>query len=136
MDCVFCAIVRGDLPCSPVFESERVLAFLDIAPATPGHVLVVPRAHATGLAEVDPEDASQLMVVAQQLAGALRRSAVPTDGINLLLADGEVAGQEVFHVHLHVVPRTGGDGFQVSAEFSHPARVQLDATAAHIRAAL
>lgn len=111
MDCVFCAIVKGDLPCSRVFENERVLAFLDIAPATPGHLLVVPRAHATGLADVDPEDASQLMVVAQHLAGALRRSPVPTDGINLLLADGELAGQEVFHVHLHVVPRTGGDGF-------------------------
>ena len=74
--------------------------------------------------------------MAQQLARALSRSAIPAEGINLLMADGEVALQDVFHAHLHVVPRTDGDGFTLSADFGDPSRDLLDAQAADIRSVL
>lgn len=136
MDCVFCGIVTGDLPSSRVYEDERVVAFMDINPATPGHVLVIPRAHAPYLADLAVGDAERMMSVAQRLAQALRDSTVPTEGINLFLADGEVAMQEVFHAHLHVLPRTAGDGFGLTGGFTTPARDVLDAQAAAVRAAL
>jgi len=136
MDCVFCAIVAGDLPASRVYDDERVLAFLDLRPATPGHLLVIPKRHASDLAGLDPEDGAHMFRVAQRLAAALRASVIEPEGINLFLADGEVAGQEVFHAHLHVLPRQAGDGFGVRAAFSGPAREELDRRAGEIRAAL
>lgn len=136
MTCVFCAIAAGELPSSRVYEDDRVLAFMDLAPATPGHLLVVPRAHATGLADLDPGDARQMMTVAQSLARAVRDSSLPADGVNLLLADGEIAGQEVSHMHLHVIPRTHDDGFTLTARSTRPPRGELDKHAALVRAAL
>jgi len=136
MECVFCAIVAGDLPASRVYDDERVLAFLDLRPATPGHLLVIPKRHASDLAGLDPEDGAHMFRVAQRLAAALRASAIELEGINLFLADGEVAGQEVFHAHLHVLPRRAGDGFGVRAEFAHPSREELDRRAGEITAAL
>jgi histidine triad (HIT) family protein len=106
---------------------------MDMAPATPGHLLVVPKIHAPHLVDLDPEDGARMFQVAQQLAQALRESSIPADGINLFLADGEVALQEVFHAHLHVLPRTSGDGVTVNANFSIPQRDLLDAQAADIR---
>lgn len=136
MECVFCAIVAGEAPASHVYGDDHVIAFMDIAPATPGHVLVVPRAHAPYLRDLDPDDGARMFRVAQRIAQALRDSSIPTAGINLFLADGEVAQQEVFHAHLHVVPRTRGDGFRVEAEFGRPERDLLDAQATAIRQAL
>lgn len=95
LDCVFCAILAGELPSSRVSEDDRVVAFLDIQPATPGHLLVIPRAHAPYLVDVDPDDAERIMTVAQRVAQALRDSTIPSEGVNLFLADGEVAFQEV-----------------------------------------
>ncbi|MGA8046576.1 MAG: HIT domain-containing protein, partial [Dermatophilaceae bacterium] len=95
MDCVFCTIVRGQAEASVAYEDERVVAFMDTAPATPGHLLVAPRQHAPHLADLDPEDGAQMFRVAQLLAAAVRRSSIPADGVNLLLADGAVAMQEV-----------------------------------------
>ncbi|AKT52830.1 HIT family protein [Arsenicicoccus sp. oral taxon 190] len=135
MECVFCRVTRGEIPSSTVHADDQVVAFMDIAPATPGHLLVVPRAHAAGLGDLDPGDAAQMMVVAQRLAGALRTALSPA-GVNLWPADGRAAGQEVFHSHLHVVPRNEGDGFTVSATFQQPARDVLDGLAAQVRDAL
>jgi diadenosine tetraphosphate (Ap4A) HIT family hydrolase len=132
MDCVFCRIVAGESPSSPVHDDDRVLAFMDINPATPGHLLVVPKRHATHLADLDREDGAAMFAVAQDLAQA-GRDALDADGVNLFLADGEVAGQEVFHVHLHVLPRRTGDGFGVRAEFAHPDRSVLEEQAVLIR---
>lgn len=136
MDCVFCAIVAGDLPASRVYDDDRVLAFADIRPATTGHLLVVPKRHAADLAALDPEDGARMFRVAQQLAAALRASSIRPEGVNLFLADGEVAGQEVFHAHLHVLPRRTGDGFGVRADFASPAREELDRVAGLVREAL
>lgn len=114
-----------------------MLAFLDIQPITAGHTLVVPRRHAAGLADLDEEDGAQAFRVARRLAAALRRSGVPCEGVNLLVADGAAAMQEVMHFHVHVLPRHGGDSLRLVAERSHrPSRAELDRLAAAVRAVL
>jgi histidine triad (HIT) family protein len=132
-DCAFCAISAGLLPSSQVYSDEDLLAFLDIRPVNTGHLLVVPRVHAASLADLCERIGARLFVTAQRLAAALRASGLPCDGVNLFLADGAAAGQEVDHVHLHVVPRQAGDGFELRARFQHPDRSHLDAAAAAIR---
>ena len=137
--CIFCAILSGQLPSSRVYEDEVCTAFMDIQPVNPGHVLVVPNRHVTDLAELDEATGRHLFKVAQYAAAALRRSGLKCEGVNLFLADGEAAGQEVFHIHLHVFPRYKGDGFGLKfgpAYFEKPDRGQLDAVAEKIKAAL
>ena len=110
-DCLFCKILTGEIPATFVQCQERCSAFLDIRPVNRGHLLIIPQEHATGLADLDPEAGAAMFQMAQHLAGALRNSGLPCEAVNLYLADGAVAGQEVFHIHLHVVPRFEGDGF-------------------------
>jgi len=109
--CIFCQIVAGEAEVSLVYQDELVSAFMDAHPIAEGHVLVVPRRHASGLEDLDEASAGRMMVVGRRLAGALRRSGVRCEGVNLVLADGTAAGQSVFHCHLHVIPRAAGDGF-------------------------
>jgi len=109
--CIFCRIVAGEAEASLVYQDEWVSAFMDAHPIAEGHILVVPRRHASGLDDLDEAAAGRMMAVARRLAGALRRSGVPCEGVNLVLADGTAAGQSVFHCHLHVIPRAAGDGF-------------------------
>ncbi len=136
-DCVFCAIVAGASPASVVYEDAGVLAFIDIRPVTPGHLLVIPKRHAPYLADLDEATGARLFVVAMRLAAALRASGLRCEGINLFLADGEAAFQEVFHAHLHVFPRFAGDTFRIDADWSvAPERSELDDIAAQVRAAL
>ncbi|RKT84481.1 Diadenosine tetraphosphate (Ap4A) hydrolase [Saccharopolyspora antimicrobica] len=132
-ECVFCAIVRGDAESSVVHDDADVLAFMDLQPVTPGHLLVVPKKHAVGLEDLDVEDGQKLWAVGHRLAKALRRSGLQCEGINLFLADGKAAAQEVFHVHLHVFPRFAGDTFRISADWRVRERSELDETAAAIR---
>jgi histidine triad (HIT) family protein len=135
MSCVFCEIVAGDAPASVVHEDERTMTFLDHRPITPGHLLVVPRAHAGYLAELEPEDGAQLFRVGMLGAAALRASSLRCEGVNFHLADGVVAGQEVFHVHLHVIPRYAGDGFglRFPADYRVRVRAELDEAAERVR---
>jgi histidine triad (HIT) family protein len=135
-ECIFCKIVGNFSRASIVYSDDSVLAFMDIQPVNPGHVLVIPKAHIPRLAKLDEETGSQLFKVATRIAQALRLSGLKCQGVNLHLADGEAAGQEVLHVHLHVIPRFSGDGFGI--KFSRhngfrPERQQLDATASRIR---
>ena len=109
--CIFCEIVAGRADASVVYEDDDVLAFLDLFPINPGHTLVIPKCHAACLSELDAEDGERVFAVAQRMAAALRECGVRCEGVNLFLADGEVAGQEVFHIHMHVIPRYKGDGF-------------------------
>ncbi|ADG76228.1 histidine triad (HIT) protein [Cellulomonas flavigena DSM 20109] len=135
--CVFCGIVAGELGASVVHESPTVLAFMDIDPVTPGHVLVVPRAHLPELADLDDDVGAEMFAVARSVAAALRRSPLRCEGVNLFYADGEAAFQEVFHAHLHVFPRFADDGFRIDARWgSNPSGAELDAHAAALRAAL
>ncbi len=133
---IFADIIAGKEPASRVYEDDDVIAFMDIRPLTPGHLLVVPKVVARSLAELDPEIGGKLFQVGQKLAAALRDSEVGCEGVNFFLADGVTAGQEVFHVHLHVIPRTVGDGFGLKARPTTPHRADLDYLAGSIRGAL
>ena len=107
-DCIFCKILAGELPSTIVDEDERTIAFMDIAPATRGHALVIPRAHATDLLSVEPEDLRAVALAAQRLAGRMKER-LGADGVNLLNACGASAWQTVFHFHVHVIPRYEDD---------------------------
>jgi histidine triad (HIT) family protein len=134
--CVFCGILAGEEPASVVAADERVVAFADILPVGEGHTLVVPRRHAVGLHDLDPEDAAAMMRLGQRIASAQRRAGL-AEGVNLFLADGMVAGQEVFHAHLHVLPRREGDALRLQVDYAPPpSRETLDEVAARLRDAL
>lgn len=138
-NCVFCRIVRNANQASIVHSDELVMAFMDVQPVNPGHMLVIPKMHASRLAEVDEETGAQLFRVAMRVAQGLRLSGLKCEGINLHLADGEAAGQEVLHVHLHVIPRFSGDGFGIRFGRHYgfrPDRKELDATALSIKQAM
>lgn len=137
--CIFCEILAGRAEASFVHRDEVCSAFMDVRPVNPGHLLVVPNRHAASLGEVAPDEWARVAEVGRRLAGAVRRSGVKCEGVNLHLADGEAAGQEVFHVHLHVLPRFGNDGFgfRFPESFpSFPARQQLDSLAGRVAKAL
>jgi histidine triad (HIT) family protein len=111
-DCIFCKIVAGELPSARVGEDERTISFMDIAPATRGHALVIPREHARDLLTVSDEDLHAVAITAKRLAArAVER--LGADGVNLLNACGAVAFQSVFHFHVHVIPRYEGDGLRL-----------------------
>jgi histidine triad (HIT) family protein len=107
-DCIFCKILAGELPARIVDEDELTIAFMDIAPATHGHALVIPRAHSADLASVGARDLQAVALSAQRLAARMRER-LGADGVNLLNACGAVAWQTVFHFHVHVIPRYKGD---------------------------
>jgi histidine triad (HIT) family protein len=107
-ECIFCRILTGDLPATVVDEDERTIAFMDIAPATRGHALVIPRVHAPDLLTVDTEDLQAVAVAARRLA-ARAKERLRADGINLLNSCGAAAWQTVFHFHVHVIPRYSDD---------------------------
>jgi histidine triad (HIT) family protein len=107
-DCIFCKIVAGELPGQIVEEDERTIAFMDINPATRGHLLVIPRAHARNLLEVSPEDLGATMATAQRMAQRVSERLEPA-GINLINSCGAAAWQTVFHFHVHVIPRYEDD---------------------------
>src|SRR5262245_55529620 len=104
-NCKFCDILSGRLSSNIVCRDEFLTALMDLHPINPGHLIVIPNRHAASLADLDAEAAGELFRMAQRVAAALRRSGIRCEGVNLLLADGEAAGQSVFHTHLHVVPR-------------------------------
>lgn len=137
--CIFCHILAGMAPASIIYQDELCTAFLDIQPVNSGHVLVVPNIHAAYLAELPETTGERMFRVAQRCAAALRASGLRCEGVNLFLADGEAAMQEVFHVHLHIFPRYHSDGFGLNfgPDYTHlPSRMDLDAVATQIRATL
>jgi histidine triad (HIT) family protein len=107
-DCIFCKIIAGELPGTIVDQDERVVAFMDINPATRGHLLVVPREHSRNLLEIEPEDLQATVLMAKRMAGRVTER-LDADGVNLLNSCGGSAWQTVFHFHLHVIPRYVGD---------------------------
>ena len=107
-DCLFCKIVAGQIPAHKIYENDRVLAFLDIGPVSTGHTLVVPKTHAENLAAGSVEDACTLMTAIHDLAPKITK-AVGGSGYNLGMNHGEVAGQDVLHTHLHIMPRKEGE---------------------------
>jgi histidine triad (HIT) family protein len=108
MDCLFCKIVAGEVPSTRVHEDDRVIAIMDIFPATRGHVLVIPRAHATDVHEASEDDLAAAASVAKRLAGLAMRG-LAADGVTIMQSNGAAAWQTVFHYHVHVIPRYRDD---------------------------
>ncbi|WP_061960772.1 HIT family protein [Demequina flava] len=135
-DCVFCAIVADPSSDHVVWDEDGVIAFMDINPVTDGHLLVVPKEHSQGLTDMPAETAARVMQVAQELARALRASDLRCEGVNLFFAEGEAALQEIFHSHLHVLPRYEGDGFGITADWAGSTEEGLAAAATSVRAGL
>ncbi|WP_103338300.1 HIT family protein [Amycolatopsis sp. CA-126428] len=135
-ECAFCAIVARQAEASVVHEDEVVVAFMDMNPVTPGHLLVVPREHASGLEDLDRATSAHVWSVGHDLARALRRLRRGCEGINILLCDGEAAFQTVFHFHLHVIPRYAGDGWTLKADTPERERSLLESDAQAIRDAI
>ena len=136
--CIFCDIIQGAAEVSVCYEDARALAFMDIQPVNPGHVLVVPRQHFESFLDLPPELGARLFEVAMQLGPVIRKVS-GAEGMNLIVSSGAAAGQDVYHFHLHLIPRRPGDGFDVPLPFGGsqmPDRTLLDATAARIIAAL
>lgn len=134
--CIFCDIINAQAPASIVYKDKICTSFMDIRPFNEGHLLVVPNKHAAYLADLDPETGGYIFKVAQRLSKSIRKSKVKCEGIDLFLADGEVAGQEVFHTHLHVLPRYKGDGFGLKFGRNYvtpPKRSELDKVASDIK---
>ena len=131
-NCIFCKIVAGTIPCFKLFEDGATLAFMDINPVHDGHCLVIPKAHSANVFEIAPENVAAAARSATKVAKAVN-AAVPCDGINLMQANGEGAGQSVGHFHLHIIPRRGGDGLLFNWSPNSGDRGHIAALAARIR---
>ena|ERR1700689_2018308 len=127
-DCIFCKIVAGALPATIVDEDERTIAFMDIAPATRGHVLVIPRAHSTDLLSIEHKDLSAVALASQRLA-VRAKERLGADGVNLLSSCGRAAWQTVFHFHVHVIPRYEDDPLRLPWVPSEGDQAQIVAAA-------
>ncbi|PIR93593.1 HIT family protein [Candidatus Falkowbacteria bacterium CG10_big_fil_rev_8_21_14_0_10_39_11] len=135
-DCLFCRIVNRELEVSKIYEDKKIIAFLDVQPVNPGHVLLIPKKHAEFISEVDDSTLGQMFKVSKKINKALRRSGIKCNGVNYFLADGEEAMQEVPHVHLHLFPRHKGDGFGLNFPkryFKLPSRNKLNEIAEKIK---
>ena len=119
-DCIFCKIIAGEIPSSKVYEDNQVVAFLDISQVTPGHTLVVPKQHFRNLLEMDADSTSQLFARIPDIARKVMK-ATGAKGMNILNNNEEIAGQTVFHTHVHLAPRYDEtDGLQISFEAHEP----------------
>lgn len=114
MDCIFCRIVAGEIPCSKVYEDSLFIAFLDINPVHKGHLLLVPKRHFVNMLDTPDREAEDIYKIARDLSKAVIE-ATDCDGVNLLQNNNAAAGQEVFHSHLHIIPRYEGDGLHFAS---------------------
>ena len=132
--CVFCKIVRGEIPAIKAYEDEHTLAFMDIQPASPGHTLVISKAHAPNLLDIAEADLLAVTTSTQRIARAVQQALVP-DGIRISQFNGAAAGQTVFHYHVHIIPIW--EGQKIGSHGRAPANAEeLKALAAQIREAL
>ena len=113
MDCIFCKIVAGEIPCFKLYENDDTLAFMDINPANEGHALVIPKEHFPDAYAVSDAAISATVITAKRIANAIRKTLNP-DGLNLLQCNGPAAAQSVMHFHMHVLPRREGDDLKLN----------------------
>ena len=109
-DCIFCKIVKGEIPCNKIYENSDILAFLDIAPVNIGHCLIIPKKHFANIYET-PEEILASMIKASKIVARAIKSETKSDGINVTMNNDPAAGQVIFHSHMHVIPRLTDDGF-------------------------
>lgn len=110
-DCIFCKIVKGEIPCTKIFENDKVLAFLDIMPVSPGHTLVIPKEHKETLLDLPEETIAELGKVLKKVSKAVMAT-MEADGFNIGMNNYKAAGQLVPHAHFHIIPRTVEDGLK------------------------
>ncbi len=113
MDCIFCKIVAGEIPCFKLYESNDTLAFMDINPANEGHALVIPKEHSADIHAVSDAAISSTVITAKKVAAGIEKTLTP-DGMNLLQCNGPAAAQSVMHFHMHVLPRRQGDELKLN----------------------
>jgi histidine triad (HIT) family protein len=133
-DCVFCKIVRGELPSYKIYETDAVVAFLDIRPVNAGHTLVVPKQHSHNIFDIAPEDWASVAEGARLVAIAIEKG-LGADGVNIAMNNREHAGQVVDHPHIHVIPRFKGDGLKLMPQRSY-LDGEAESSAEKIRGAL
>jgi histidine triad (HIT) family protein len=136
-NCLFCKITSGKIPSNKIYEDDAVFAFLDIYPASEGHTLVAPKKHFSNFTDMDAGDVASLFEVARKITAAVEK-ALLAEGSNIGINNGEVAGQEVPHVHVHIIPRRKGDGGRgiKSIVWTEPDTDNLKTIAEKIRSAL
>ena len=111
-DCLFCKIVKGELPSSKIYEDKETLAFLDLFPVNKGHSLVISKEHYENIFDVPEESLSKISSVVKKVAGAVKKG-VNADGISIAQSNGKPAGQVIFHIHFHIIPRFKEDGLKL-----------------------
>ena len=112
-NCIFCKLANGDIPTRSIYEDDDFNVILDMSPATKGHALILPKSHAKNLYELSDETAAKVMVLAKKLATEMTEK-LGADGFNLVQNNNEIAGQTVFHFHLHLIPRYEGDNQNIN----------------------
>ena len=117
-NCIFCKLANKDIPTNIIYEDDRFTVILDASPATKGHALILPKNHAANIYELPDEDASVVFVLAKKLATKMTEI-LHCDGFNIVQNNGEVAGQTVFHFHMHLIPRYLNDGNQDKLTWNH-----------------
>ncbi len=130
-DCIFCKIVRGELPSYKVYEDDATFAFLDIRPVNAGHTLVIPKKHSHNIFDIEPNDWAEVTETVRKVSIAIENG-LRADGVNLAMNNREHAGQVVFHPHVHVIPRFKGDGLKLMPQRSYK-EGEADSTLGKIR---
>lgn len=134
-NCIFCKIAQGDIPSSTIYEDDMFRVILDLSPAAKGHALVLPKEHFRNIFDIDEKTASRLFVVAAKVAKAMKES-LGCDGMNIVQNNEEIAGQTVFHFHLHIIPRYKDDGQTIAWNPGSAEPEELKDIAAKVKAAL
>lgn len=124
--CIFCKIANGEIPSKTLFEDEKFRVILDLAPAAKGHALILPKEHFANIYELPEETAADVMKLAKRMAARMTEK-LSCDGFNLLQNNGEIAGQTVFHYHMHLIPRYEGDGQKIGWKPGSPSQEELEA---------
>ena len=130
--CIFCKIVRKQAPASIVYEDETLIVFLDLRPLNIGHTLVIPKAHYVDIFDIPEKELSQVHKVAKQVSFAIKK-ATNADGISIIQQNGKAAGQDIFHLHVHVVPRFEGQKLPRFSDLQEVERIKLDGMAKKIK---
>ncbi len=113
--CIICKILNNEIPSHKVYEDQHNIAFLDIFPYSQGHTLIVPKRHCANFSDLTDDEASRLIITGKKILNAIHDTDILSQGANLLLNENEVAGQEIMHAHLHIIPRNPGDSIKLGA---------------------
>ncbi len=136
MDCIFCKIIGKEIPASIVYEDDAALGILDVNPHAWGHAMILPKKHYPTILEVPPEELGPLMIAVQKVTAAMKKALAPA-GFTIGVNHGEISGQSVPHLHIHILPRfTGDGGGSIHSVVNHPGPESLEETRARIRKAL